>query len=66
MTKMMIGLRASCQPRFNLENDAIDGIKQGIFTNDTDLKVFSDFNEKYFRKKFDSNSKFLGATNSAM
>lgn len=41
MNQMMYGLRATCQPRFNIDNDAIDEIKKGNFFNEKNIKVFS-------------------------
>lgn len=40
MNQTMLGLRAACQPRFNLDDDAIDAIKKGNFSNEMNVKVF--------------------------
>lgn len=43
MNQTMLGVRAVCQPRFNLDDDAVDGIKKGNFSNEMNLKVFAVF-----------------------
>lgn len=48
---MILGIRATCQPRFNLSDEVIDDVKKGNFRNDMDLKVIS-FLLNYDNKKF--------------
>lgn len=40
---MMQGFRASCQPKFDVSDDLLDGISLGRFPENNQLKVFSVF-----------------------
>lgn len=42
----MVGVRATCQPRFNLSDEVIDDVKKGNFSNDMNLKVISAFSNR--------------------
>lgn len=40
---LMAGFRASCQPRFDLSDDLVDGINLGRFPDNNELKVRQQF-----------------------